>query len=114
MSGPLFAGLGLTVLVTGMLRAAFGPAAVVPGLVFGLLATVLQLLAVRALRRGYHGSNTEFVKGFGIGMGLRFGGVVLVLLAVLLDRASFPPLATAFGYLGVVVPLLFLEVRFAR
>jgi hypothetical protein len=37
-----------------------------------------------------------------------------VLLAVLADRESFPPLATAFGYLGVVVPLLFLEVRFVR
>jgi hypothetical protein len=39
---------------------------------------------------------------------------VLVLVAVLAERERFPPLPTAFGYLGVVVPLLFLEVRFVR
>jgi hypothetical protein len=40
--------------------------------------------------------------------------VVLVVVAILVDRARFDPLSTAFGYLGVVVPLLFLEVRFVR
>lgn len=111
---PLGAGLGLTLLVTGLLRAKFGPDAVLPAAIFGFLATVLQVGAVRALRRGYRGSHKEFLQAFAAGMGLRFFGVALVLAAVLLDRGLFPPLPTAIGYLGVVVPLLFLEVRFVR
>lgn len=113
MTLPL-AGLGLTLVVTGLLAALLGREAILPSATFGLVATGLQLLAVRALRRGFRGSNTEFFKGFVAGMGLRFLGVALVLGAVLLDRGRFPPLPTAFGYLGVIVPLLFLEVRFVR
>jgi hypothetical protein len=37
-----------------------------------------------------------------------------VALAVTLDRALFPPLPTAFAFLGVLVPLLFMEVRLVR
>jgi hypothetical protein len=114
MRQSFLTGLGLTLLITGMLGALFGRAGVVPGVVFGLLATGLQLLAVRALRRGLGGNHTEFARGFVIGTALRIGGVLLVLLAVLADQARFAPLPTAFGYLGVVVPLLFLEVRFVR
>jgi hypothetical protein len=33
---------------------------------------------------------------------------------VVLDRAHFPPLPTAFGFLGVLIPLLWLEARFVR
>ena len=114
MSRSAGTGICLTALVALALRALWGEGAVLPAVVFGLLATGIQLLAVRALRRGFHGSTTEFFKGFGAGMILRMGGVVLMLGAVLLDRAHFPPLPTAFGYLGVLTPLLFLEARFVR
>jgi hypothetical protein len=40
--------------------------------------------------------------------------VVLVGVAVTLDPERFPPLPTAFAFLGVLVPLLFLEVRLVR
>jgi hypothetical protein len=40
--------------------------------------------------------------------------VLLFLVAVLVDRRLFPPLPTALGYLGVVIPLLFLETRFVK
>jgi hypothetical protein len=110
----LAAGLVLTLVVTAILSTVFGGVAVLPGLFSGLLATVLQVFAVRALQRGFGGSHTEFARGFVTGTALRLAGIVLVLLAVLLDRGRFAPLPTAFGYLGVVVPLLFLEVRFLR
>jgi hypothetical protein len=112
--GTLVAGLLLTAAVTASMAAIFGSGAVLPAAGAGVLATLIQLVAVRALRRGLTGGTTDFFKAFGIGTALRMAGVVLVLVAVLVDRETFPPLATAFGYLGVVVPLLFLEVRFVR
>jgi hypothetical protein len=107
-------GLLLTLLVTLGMRQAWGDAAVLPGVVFGVLATLIQLIAVRALGRRMHGSTTEFFKGFGTGLLFRMGGVLLFVLAVLGDRGRFPPLPTALGYLGVLIPLLFLEGRFVR
>lgn len=114
MTRSLGAGLLLTLLVTLALRRLWGDAAVLPGAVFGSIATLIQVIAVRALQRGFHGSTTAFFKGFGTGMMLRMGGVVLFVVAVVLDRGHFPPLPTAFGYVGVVIPLLFLEARFVR
>jgi hypothetical protein len=107
-------GLGLTVVVTAVLWRLFGAAALLPAASFGLLATAIQWVAVRALVRSFHGTTTEFYRGFGTGLVLRTGGVLLLLAAVLIDAERFPPLPTAFGYLGVVIPLLFLEVRFVR
>jgi hypothetical protein len=106
--------LALTLVVTAILSGIFGSVAVLPGILSGLLATMLQAFAVRALQRGIAGSHTDFTRGFVVGTALRFAGIVLVLVAVLVDRERFAPLPTAFGYLGVVVPLLFLEVRFVR
>jgi hypothetical protein len=47
-------------------------------------------------------------------MGLRFFGVVLVGIAVLAAPERFPPLAVALGFLGTLLPLLFLEARRAQ
>jgi hypothetical protein len=47
-------------------------------------------------------------------MGLRVGGVVVFLVAVLVDRELFPPVPTALGFLGVLIPLLFAELRFVK
>jgi hypothetical protein len=107
-------GVVLTVLVTAALWAGFGESAVLPGVTFGLVSTGIQLLAIRSLRRGWGGSNREFLQGVGVGMALRMLGIVLVLVAIVVDRGRFPPLPTAFGFLGVLIPLLFLEVRFVR
>ncbi len=51
---------------------------------------------------------------WGMGMGLRLLGVMLFAAAVLANRELFPPLPTAFGYLGVLLPLLFMEARLVR
>lgn len=107
-------GLGLTLLVTVLLVAVWGRVALVPGALMGFLATVVQWAATRRLRREYHGSTPDFLKAVGAGMALRMMGVLLMLAAIVLDRGLFAPLPTAFGFLGVLVPLLFLEVRLVR
>lgn len=107
-------GLLLTLLVTGILWRLWGVPALLPAMSFGLLATLIQWVAVRSLGRVMQGTLTEFYRGFGVGLVLRAAGVLLLLVAVLLDRAHFPPLPAALGYLGVVIPLLFLEARLIR
>ena len=114
MKRLLLAGLLLTAAVTGLLVVGFGSVAVLPGLAFGGLATAVQMVAVRALKRGMLGGTTEFFKVIGVGAALRFGGVFLMLVMVLANRGRFPPLPTALAYVGVVVPLLLFEVRFLR
>lgn len=108
-------GLGLTLLVTALLVAAWGrEAALVPGALMGVLATLTQWSATRRLRRNYDGSTPDFFRAIGAGMALRMAGVLLMLLAIVVDRGVFAPLPTALGFLGVVIPLLFLEVRLVR
>lgn len=107
-------GVLLTAVMTGLLWAGFGEVAVLPAVTFGLISTAIQLFAIRSLKAGWVGSNREFLQGVGVGMALRMLGVVLVLVAIVADRGRFPPLPTALGFLGVLIPLLFLEVRFVR
>jgi len=107
-------GLGLTAVVTGTLVLIFGREAIIPGLTFGGLATVIQLGAVLVVRPVIEGPTKDLMKRWGVGMGLRLLGVVLFLVAVLLSRDIFPPLPTAIAYLGVLVPLLFTEIRLIK
>jgi hypothetical protein len=107
-------GLALTLLVSGLLVLGWGRDALVPGLVFGLIATTIQLISVALVRPVYSGETTRLLKRWGYGMLLRGLGVALVVIAVTIDRGLFPPLPTALGFLGVLVPLLFMEVRLVR
>jgi hypothetical protein len=100
--------------VTALLVVVWGRVALVPGVLMGLLATAIQWAATRRLRRDFHGATPEFLRAMGTGMALRMLGVVLMLVVIVADRGRFPPLPTALGFLGVVVPLLFLEVRLVR
>lgn len=111
----LGAGLLLTALVTSALAAWLGRVALLPAAVMGAVAVAIELLAVRALRRGFAATATaEFFKGFGIGMMLRLGGVVVFAVLAAWDPERFLPIAAGLGYVGVLIPLLFLEVRFIR
>ena len=83
-------------------------------MVFGLVSTGIQLLATWCNRRWAPGPKTVFPKGWLYGMALRMGGVVLFAVAVYAWGAVFAPLPTALGFLGVIVPLLFLELRTTR
>jgi hypothetical protein len=111
------AGLGgvvLTAAVTAVLTLVWGRSAVVPGIGFGLLATAIQVVSAALVRPAVKREFPTLIRRWGIGLGLRLGGVVLFAVAVGLRRDLFPPLPAAFGYLGVVVPLLFAEIRFLR
>ena len=105
-------GLGLTVVVTAILWLGWGRAAVVPGLTFGGLATGIQVAAVAAVKPVWNEAYERFAWRWAMGMGLRLVGVAAIVLAVVLDPNLYPPLPTAFAYLGVLVPLLFAETRF--
>ena len=104
-------GLGLTAIVTAVLYLVWGAPALVPGIAMGLVATGLQATAAGILNPVREAAFKQFVGRWGIGMGLRFLGVILVGVAVVVDRERFPPLPTGLGFLGVMVPLLFLELR---
>ena len=105
-------GLGLTAVVTAILWLGWGRSAVVPCLTFGGLATGIQLAAVEAVKPVMNEAYEKFAWRWAMGMGLRLVGVAGIVLAVVLDPELYPPLPTAFAYLGVLVPLLFAETRF--
>ncbi len=104
-------GVGLTVAVTGILWLIWGNQALVPGFTFGLFATAAQLAAATYMAPAWEGNSEGFVGRWAVGMVLRLVGVVLVFVAVAVQPELFPPLPTALGYLGVVIPLLFTEMR---
>jgi hypothetical protein len=107
-------GVALTVLVTVVLVLSWGRAALLPGLAFGALSTAIEGVALTRLRRTWHEPGTGPLKGFAEGMGLRLAGIAVLAAAIVIDRTVFPPLPSALGFLGVLVPLLFLEVRWVR
>jgi hypothetical protein len=110
----LLLGVGLTALVSAFLYIGWGPVALLPAWVFGFIAASIQATSVALVKPVYAGETTRLLKRWGIGMLLRGVGVALVAVAVSLDPSHFPPLPTAFAFLGVLVPLLFLEVRLVR
>lgn len=107
-------GLALTAVVTAVLAVAWGRPAVLPGIAFGLLATAIQIASAALVGPAARREFPVLIRRWGVGLGLRLGGVVAFAVAVGLRRDLFPPLPAAFGYLGVVVPLLFTEIRFLR
>ena len=82
--------------------------------VFGVMATLIQLGALALLTPVRGAPLNKFLTRWGAGMGLRILGIVAIALAAGLDKAHFPPLACALGFLGVLIPLLFYEVRLVR
>ncbi|UCG88860.1 MAG: hypothetical protein JSW71_10115 [Gemmatimonadota bacterium] len=110
------AGLGilLTALVGLLLWVGWDGHVALAGGAFGLLATLIHVAAVAALKRVWDAPFRQLVRGWGIGMGLRLGGAAVWMVVVLLWGELFPPIPTAIGYLGVLIPLLFTEIRFLK
>ncbi len=107
-------GLLLTAVVSGAIGLVFGPAAIVAAVGMGLVATAIQVAATTALRRAAGEPYAVFLKMYAIGMGLRMLGVTVMAVVIVVRPDLFSPLPTAFGFLGVLVPLLFLEARLTQ
>jgi hypothetical protein len=103
-----------TLVMTAVATEAWGRSATVAAAAFGGVATVVQLLAARMMAKSGTPASVDQLKVYGTGVIFRLLGVVIFALAVSLDRANFPPLASATGYLGTVLPLLYLETRLHR
>ena len=109
----LTAGAVLIALVTGLSGLVFGGQGALAAAAFGLLALGIQA-AARWLAQGPTAPRAPFPAGWLWGVVLRFGGVILLGVAVMVNRHLFPPLPAALGYLGVLMPLLVLELRSTR
>lgn len=105
-------GLALTLVVALVFRAFSDSAGMMAAGWFGLMATGVQVVAIAwAGPKIGVGDWGGLLARWGAGTGLRLFGIAVVAVAVGVDRERFPPLPTAIGYLAVLVPLLFFEVR---
>jgi hypothetical protein len=83
-------------------------------LLFGVVATAIQLLADQLARRLGVAATVDRLLVYSIGVVLRIGGVALIGVAAILRGEAFSPPGAALGYLGVLLPLLNLETRLER
>ena len=107
-------GAALTVLVAAVVWLGWGSGAAGAAAGFGALATAIHLGAVAALKPAMHGPFERLARRWAFGLTLRFGGAAVLGVAAVWRPDVFPPLPVAIGYLGVLVPLLFTEMRFLR
>jgi hypothetical protein len=95
--------LGIGVALVGVAAILGGrPAVIGAGIALGA-----QLWAVALLRPAMRAPNPQFMARWLGGMGIR-------LLALAVTLIWSPTLPAALGFLGVLLPLLFLETRFLR
>ena len=99
-------GLGLTVVATGLGGRAAG--------IGGLVALAAQLAAVALLRPAMRAPQPTFMARWLGGMGARALALGAVLTFAATHRTVLDPLRASLGFLGVLLPLLFLETRFLR
>ncbi len=97
----ILAGLGIGLVVAAMMLGGK------PAAIGGGVAVIAQLWAVALLRPKMRAPNPEFMARWLGGMGIRLLGVGIVLIV----SRTVPALL---GYVGVLLPLLFLETRFLR
>ncbi len=85
-----------------------------PAAIGGGVAVIAQLWAVALLRPKMRAPNPQFMARWLGGIGIRFLAAGALLAWSVTHRAFLPPLPAVLGYLGVLLPLLFLETRFLR
>jgi hypothetical protein len=100
--------------VTALAWLLWGSVGAKSALLFGAIATGIQLLADRLARRLGVAATIDRLTVYAIGVGLRFGGVALIGVAAFKGGEAFSPPGAALGYLGVLLPLLYLETRLER
>jgi len=113
---PLAIGAVLTVALALAGQVVWGHAVWVAIASFGVLAMLVQMAAEAlvgpAIKRDL--PFAAVLKRWGIGMALRFVGIVVLAGAAVANPKLFPPLPAAMGYLGVLLPLLIVETRLLR
>jgi F0F1-type ATP synthase assembly protein I len=107
----LLVGLASTILVTAIAALVSGMQGAIGAAGAGVVATGVSLLAVRLIRRTGREATIDRLSVYGIGVVLRMLGVLIIGVLMSLDPARFPALPTALGYLGVILPLLYMETR---
>ncbi|HEU5260569.1 MAG TPA: hypothetical protein VFU41_03990 [Gemmatimonadales bacterium] len=80
----------------------------------GLAALAAQLAAVLLLRPAMRAPQSVFMARWFSGMGMRALALGALLAFAVAHRDALPPLPASLGFLGVLLPLLFLETRFLR
>ena len=110
----LIAGVLLTAGFCALSYGVWGSQAALAAAVFGVLALVIQLGAILLVKPVRTAPIQRFMVRWGAGMGLRLLGVVSIAVAAGIAPQVFPPLAAVAGFLGVLLPLLLLEVRVIR
>jgi hypothetical protein len=108
------AGLVLGVLVAAVAAVARGRDAVAASACGSLLGLVAQLGAVGLLRPVMGARTPAFMRRWAAGMAVRGASLVVLAGLVVLLRGAVPVLWMAVGYLGTLLPLLFLETRYLR
>lgn len=113
---PLAIGAVLTVALALVGQVVWGHTVWVAIASFGVLAVLVQMVAEAlvgpAIKRDL--PFAAVLKRWGIGMTLRFVGIVVLAGAAVANPKLFPPLPAAMGYLGVLLPLLIVETRLLR
>ena len=100
--------------VTAVAWLLWGTTGAQSALLFGAVATGIQLLADRLARRLGVVATVDRLMVYSIGVVLRIGGVALIGVAAVTWGEAFSPPGAAMGYLGVLLPLLYLETRLER
>lgn len=102
--------VALGVVLAGIAGALGGRAAGIGG----LAALGAQVVAVALLRPAMRGAQPAFVARWLGGMGVRAVTLGAALALAATHRTTFDPVRASLGFLGVLLPLLFLETRFLR
>lgn len=107
-------GAACTLVLCAISVVVWGRGAIPGATVFGAVATLLQMTAASLMARTGVPAALDHLKVYAIGVLLRFGGVALLGVAIAVDRRLFVPWPSAVGYVGTILPLLYLETRLAR
>jgi hypothetical protein len=106
--------LALTAVLAGIAGLASGADAAFASVSGSWLALLAQVAAVALLRPAMGGRTPRFMGRWMAGMAIRGTSLLFLATLMVLLRAAFPVVWMAAGYLGVLLPLLFLETRFLR
>lgn len=80
----------------------------------GVTAVAAQLAAVALLRPVMGSTQPAFMARWLAGMGIRAAVLAAVIALAATHRDALPLLETSLGFLGVLLPLLFLETSFLK